>query len=73
MSRTDKETWEYAAYLSEVCPKCGRNCGVADYEPPEPDVGIFSGTFYNECRHCGWFTTTDDGWQTCESQGRDGD
>jgi C4-type Zn-finger protein len=66
--RIDRETWEQAAYLSETCPVCGRDCGVADYVPPEPDVGIFRGTFYGECSHCGWFTTTDDGVQDWEGR-----
>jgi hypothetical protein len=52
--------------LASTCPKCGKDCGDADHEPPDPSVGIMGGVYINECPKHGTFYTYDDGTQEVE-------
>lgn len=49
-----------ATLTSETCPVCGRDCGLAEYDPADPTVGTLGGCFTNECPHHGTFYTYDD-------------
>jgi len=51
---------------AQICPTCNKNCGLPDFEPSDPSVGIFWSGWSNECWVHGVFTTNDDGTQEFE-------
>jgi hypothetical protein len=57
------EVVEHTVYRERArfCPVCECDCGPADYESPDPSVGIWMGFWGNSCLAHGEFTVWDDG------------